>query len=85
MQRRSCKQYIVRSYNTSTFSAVRFDENPFTYQCEKEDKKAKGFQISLFYWSFSNNIMAVKGLKTTNESAKSETLKPFCLLFCTGM
>ena len=24
-------------------------------------------------------------LKTTNESAKSETLKPFCLLFCTGM
>ena len=29
-----------RSFNTSTFSAMRFDgENPFTCQCQKEDKK----------------------------------------------
>ena len=34
------KQYIFKSYNTSTFNAVRFDENPFTCHCEKEDKKA---------------------------------------------
>jgi len=38
-----------------------FDENPFTCQREKRDEKAKGFQISHFYGSFSN-IMAVEGL-----------------------
>ena len=26
------KQYIFRSYNTSIFNAMRFDENPFTRQ-----------------------------------------------------
>jgi len=31
---------------------------------EKKKKKASGFKISLFYWSFSNDIMAVKGLIT---------------------
>ena len=31
---------------------------------EEEEKKAYGFQISHFYGSFSNDIMAVKGLKT---------------------
>ena len=41
---------------------MRFDEIPFTSQCEKEDRKAEGFQISHFYGSFSNDIMAVKGL-----------------------
>ena len=46
--------------NTSTFSAVRVDENLFTCQCEKEDKKAEGFQMSHFDWSFSNDIMAAK-------------------------
>ena len=56
------KQYIFRSFNTSTFNAVTFDENPFTRQCEKEDKNAKGFQILQFYWLFLSNIMAVKGL-----------------------
>ena len=29
---------------------------------KKEDKKADGFQISHHYRSFSNDIMAVKGL-----------------------
>ena len=40
MQERAGKQYIFQSYNTSTFNALRFDENPFTCQCEKGDKKA---------------------------------------------
>ena len=40
-----------------------FDENPLTCQCEKEDEKAEGFQMSHFYWSFSSDIMAIKGLK----------------------
>ena len=60
MDGRACKEYIFQSYNTSTFSAMRFDENPFTCQCEKENKKVSGFQISHFYWSFSSNTMAVK-------------------------
>ena len=34
----------------------------FTCQCEKEDKKAYGFQISHFYGSFSDDITALKGL-----------------------
>ena len=41
---------------------MRFDENPSTCQCEKETEKASGFQISHFYWSFSSNTMAAKGL-----------------------
>ena len=38
------------------------DDNPFTCQCEKEGKQAQGFQVSHFYWLFSSDIMAVKGL-----------------------
>ena len=62
MHGRAYKQYIFRSYISSTFNAVRFDENPFTRQCEKEDKTAEGFEISYFNWSFSSDIRAVKGL-----------------------
>ena len=47
---------------TSVFSAMHFDESPFTCQRQKEDKKAQAFQISHFYGSFSNDIMAAKGL-----------------------
>ena len=32
------------SYNTSTSNATRFDENPFSCQCEKENKK--GLSVS---------------------------------------
>ena len=41
---------------------MRCDQNPFTCQREKEDKKASRVQISRFYWSFSSDIVAVKGL-----------------------
>ena len=48
---------------TSTFNAVPFDKSPFTCQCKnKEHRKAEGFQIVHFDWSFSSDIMAVKGL-----------------------
>ena len=40
MHGRTCKQYIFQSCNTSTFNAMKSDENPFTCQCKKEDKKA---------------------------------------------
>jgi len=39
MHGHACKQYIFWSYNTSTFSAVRFDKASFTCQCETEDKR----------------------------------------------
>ena len=39
-ERHTRKQYIFRSYDTSTFSTMRSDENPFTCQCGNEDKKA---------------------------------------------
>ena len=57
--------YIFRSSGTSTFIAMRFDKNPLTHHCEKEDKMVEGFQISHFYWLFSSDIMAVKGLIVT--------------------
>ena len=48
-----------------TFNAIPFDKSPFTRQCEKEDRKAKGFQIVHFDWSsFSSDIVAVKWSKT---------------------
>ena len=49
---------------TAIFNALCFDGDLFTCQCEIEDKKAKGFQISHFYGLFSNDFMAVKGLRT---------------------
>ena len=42
---------------------MHFDENSFTCQCKKDDKKAEGFQTSHFYGLFSKDIMAVKELK----------------------
>ena len=68
MQGRACEQYIFWSYNATTFNAMHFDEDPFTCQCEKEDKKAYGLQILHFYWSFSSDLMAVKGLKTVAQA-----------------
>ena len=59
------RQYIFLSYSTSTLNAVQFDKkNPFSCQCETEDKKADGFRISHFDWLFSSDVMAVMGLNT---------------------
>ena len=43
-----CKQSIFWLDIAPTFNAMRFDENAFTYHCEKEYRKAKGFRISHF-------------------------------------
>ena len=56
MHARTCKQRIFWSYNTSTFSAICFDENPFKGQCHKEDNFAPLSDVL-------SGIMAVKGLK----------------------
>ena len=54
-----------RSYNTSTFNAMRFDQNPFTCQCKKRKQKSLRVQISHFQSSFLSDIMAVKRLTST--------------------
>ena len=36
---------IFRSYNTSAFNVMRFDEDSFTRQYEKEEKMLKGFKF----------------------------------------
>ena len=59
----TCKQNIFRSYNTSTLNAMRFDENPFTCQCEKKKTKMfKGFIFFKLFFPFSSDTMAGKGL-----------------------
>ena len=60
---RPYKQCLFRSYETSTFNTMHFDQIPFTHQCEKEDKQTEGFQILHLYWSFSSGVVAVKWLK----------------------
>ena len=57
------------------FQCIRVDESPFTCLCEKEDGKAHGFQIVHFYWPFSSDIMAMKGL---NQFRNRETLSWPC-------
>ena len=49
---RACRQDIFRSYNPSTFNAMRFDENPFTRQREKEIKRLKDFRFRTFIGRF---------------------------------
>ena len=65
MHEHGCKEFIFQSYNTSTFNAICFDENPFACHFASMKKKTKRleFQISQFYWSFSSDIMAAKGLR----------------------
>ena len=58
-----CLQCTFRSCNTCTFNAMRYDANPFTCQCKKEEENTEGFQILHFYRSFLSDITAVKGLR----------------------
>ena len=76
MHGRAYKEYIFRSYNTSTFNALLFNINPFTRQCGKEGKKAWGFEILHFYWWFSSDMMTVKGLRFKHQTTED---RPTCL------
>ena len=48
---------------TSVFNAMGFYEDPSYASAKKKNKKAYEFKISHFHGSFSNDIIAVKGLK----------------------
>ena len=37
---------------TSTFSAIPFDESPFTCQCERKTKRLQGFKFRTFICRF---------------------------------
>ena len=59
------KQYIFRACNIY-FQCYAFLMKIISRDsAKKEDKKASGFQIPHFYGSFSNDIMAMKGLTST--------------------
>ena len=75
----ACKQYIFWSYNTSAFSAIPFQESPFTCQCEKEDRTAfKGFRFcTLTDWSSSSDVMAMKRLNQTSENWAKDVERSF--------
>ena len=55
-------QSIFSGPITSVLNAMRFNGDLFTCQCDEEDKKAEGFQISNCYCSFSSDVVAVKVL-----------------------
>ena len=42
----ACEQYMFRSYDASTFTAMTFDENPFTCHTKKEVPNPKRSQVS---------------------------------------
>ena len=52
MHGRTCKQYIFRSYNTSTFNAMRFDEILSHASAKKKTKRLKGFKFRTFNYRF---------------------------------
>jgi len=82
MQGRASKQYIFRSCNIY-FQCYAFScENPFTCQSKKVAKKVQGFQISHFYGSFSNETMAVMGLK--EEHCQLQVFNKGDQNFCVG-
>ena len=70
---------ILSTPVTSTFSAVRFDENPFTCQREKEDRNSYGFELLHCYWSLSSDNVEVKGLRPLVTRGLSTSRLPFAV------
>ena len=60
---RACKQYVFQSCNVY-FSMLCIWMSILSHASakKKKTKKATGFQVLRFYWSFWNDLMAVKGL-----------------------
>ena len=80
MHRCACRQYILWSCNTSTFSAVCFDENPFTCQCEKENKQVEGFHILHLYARFQVTPWQRRGQSLVNWKVDNREESSKCLL-----
>ena len=63
MHAHTCKRYIFRFYSASTFTAMRFNEMSFHMLVRKRSRKGlRVCTLALFSWSFSSDIIAVKGL-----------------------
>ena len=63
---RACKQYIFRSYSTSTFGATRFDKKKYFHRPVRK-RRQKGFKVSNFalLWVVFNWHHGGEGVKTT--------------------
>ena len=68
MYGRTCKQYIFRSSNFYFQRCGVFLINLSHVSTTRRTKKAKEFKISRYYWLFSSEIMAVKGLNNLQVS-----------------
>ena len=65
---KNCKNMPAKStlfwfYSKSNFNFIRFDKLFSQASEKKRNKKNKEFQISYFYWSFSSDVIAMKGLR----------------------
>ena len=67
------KNSIFRSHNRSTFSAIRFAENPFKCQCERENKKAN-FALLMVVFERHHGSEGVK-IKKERKKKKKERMK----------
>ena len=75
---------FVRSYSTSTFSVMYFDENYISHVPVRKRRQwanGLGFQISHFYWSFLGDTTTATQL-SPYFSAELFHLSHFTLLFC---
>ena len=54
-KKRKKKEHIFRSCNTSIFNAIRFDEDHFTCQFEKENKKTRVLNYALLSVAFKEH------------------------------
>ena len=74
MHGRACNQYIFRSYNIY-FQCYVLWWKSFHMTVRKKDKNAEGFQISHFYWLFSSDTMAVKGVNSDIQKRETRRKK----------
>ena len=74
MQRRACKQFIFRSCNTSTFSAMRFDQSSFPMLVRKRKKKTErvtGFKFRIF--GLNKTYSFIVSIGSTNKYRKHKS------------
>ena len=84
MHARTCRQYIFRAYNTSTFNAIFFfPENLFTSRCEKEKGlKVSNLAILLVVFKLHHGSGGVNDIQNVLSSAFRLQFVRFCCFSC---
>ena len=80
----ACKEYIFQSYNASTFSAKRFDKNPFTCQRERKITRLKGFKFCTFIGHFQITSRQWRGEESRKYNHEQLQTKYFCCCITTN-